>query len=371
MNQEFLQPRLTGSRFNEHSIPLELLKDLAVFEEMVIEVAKWKYLQANPERQRSPRGFTDGLELHLQAVNEGSAIPVIALSFATLFPPGNAAYFEQARESIIAAVEAAEQGLPINEHLLSDHLGYFDRLGRSLREDEAMELRSSTGRIARLTPASRRSLILASSQTQEWTQETRLRGIIPEADKRKMSFEIELRDGTRLKAPISSQHRATILEAFNEYEQGTRVLMQGVVKKDRQDRLKSIESVDHISLLDPLDVTTRLETLAELEDGWLNSKGRAPDPKQLDWLAKSFDSLFDPILPLPYLYPTAEGGIQAEWTINSWEVSLEINLCQCSAEWQALNLKTQACFEKILNLSEPKDWQILNKELEALLAESV
>lgn len=29
MNQEFLKPRLDGVRFNEHSIPLELLKDLA------------------------------------------------------------------------------------------------------------------------------------------------------------------------------------------------------------------------------------------------------------------------------------------------------------------------------------------------------
>ena len=35
----FLSPRLVGERFVGHAIPLELLKDLAVVEEMIIEVA--------------------------------------------------------------------------------------------------------------------------------------------------------------------------------------------------------------------------------------------------------------------------------------------------------------------------------------------
>lgn len=61
----FLSPRLEGDRFNEHAIPLELLKDLAVLEEMVIEVAKWWYLQDHKDRRRTPRGFTDGIALSL------------------------------------------------------------------------------------------------------------------------------------------------------------------------------------------------------------------------------------------------------------------------------------------------------------------
>ena len=51
---DFLRPKLVGKRFEDHSIPLELLGDLAVLEAMVIEVAKWRYLQDNPDRKLTP-----------------------------------------------------------------------------------------------------------------------------------------------------------------------------------------------------------------------------------------------------------------------------------------------------------------------------
>ena len=68
---DFLRPRLVGKRFEGHSIPLELLGDLAVLEAMVIEVAKWRYLQDNPNRKRSPRKFTEGISLTLTSVEQG------------------------------------------------------------------------------------------------------------------------------------------------------------------------------------------------------------------------------------------------------------------------------------------------------------
>ena len=112
MNQEFLRPRLVGRRFDEHTLPLDILKDFSALEEMLIEVAKRQYLAAHPDRQRTPKGFTKGLELHLTAVEEGSAIPVIALAFATLFPSADADYFDQAKDQIVEAiaVEIADPG---------------------------------------------------------------------------------------------------------------------------------------------------------------------------------------------------------------------------------------------------------------------
>lgn len=54
----FLKPRMAGSRFDDHAIPLDMLKEFAVLEEMIVEVAKWHYLNDHPKRERSPRGFT-------------------------------------------------------------------------------------------------------------------------------------------------------------------------------------------------------------------------------------------------------------------------------------------------------------------------
>ena len=53
----FLKPRLIGKRFDEHSIPLEFLQDLAVLEQMIKETAKWQFFLTHPERKRIPRGF--------------------------------------------------------------------------------------------------------------------------------------------------------------------------------------------------------------------------------------------------------------------------------------------------------------------------
>ena len=69
---EFLRPRLRGSRFDNGEIPLEVLGDLVALGEMVQEVAKWRFLKENPQRQRIPRGFTDSVNLKLTRVERGS-----------------------------------------------------------------------------------------------------------------------------------------------------------------------------------------------------------------------------------------------------------------------------------------------------------
>ena len=123
--------------------------------------------------------------------------------------------------------------------------------------------------------------------------------------------------------------------------------------------------------LDPLDVTLRLEQMAELRDGWLDGEGNAPKKERLAWLADMFDAHFDGDLPLPYLYPTAEGRVQAEWTMNGREVSLEIDLETKQGEYQALNLKDDSCSDLKFTLDNPGGWSNLNVALKQLDAQTV
>lgn len=113
---------------------------------------------------------------------------------------------------------------------------------------------------------------------------------------------------------------------------------------------------------------TRLEELAELKSGWLDGKGLALDLNGLQALIRDFDNYFDPALPLPYLYPTAEGGVQAEWAINRWEISLEIDLLQRRAEYQAVFVPDQRTQESEFNLADHAEWVRLSQDLRALLA---
>lgn len=362
----FLSPRLVGERFAGHAIPLELLKDISVLEEMIIEVAKWRYLQDHPDRKRSPRGFTDGISLKLTAIDEGSAIARISLFVDTpqLFPPENQRYLEQARESVIGAIDAAEHNVSITDHLPESLLGYFDRIGRGLHDAEAIEFQPhDTDRPARLSKMTRRRLILASSQVQELTEEVTLRGTVPEADQGRMTFELQVIHGPRVTAPIAAQHLATVLDAFNGFQRGLRVRLQGIGRYNRSERLQSIETVEHLNLLDANDIPARLDELRALKNGWLDGKGFAPNPAGLDWLAQRFEADYPDDLPLPYLYPTAEGGVQTEWSVAVYESTLDIRLEDHRGAWHMLNMETGEETTRDLNLDEDEEWRWLDAQI--------
>jgi hypothetical protein len=307
------------------------------------------------------------LELQLEGVEDGSAILAIVLSFSALFPPENAKYFEQARTEIVNAI-----ALSVDDHpqvLPSSYLSYFDRFGRGLRSGESIEFPRGNGTVS-LNPEIRKKLIRAA-QVEFWTEETGLRARVYEADQAHDSFEFELSDGTRAKAPLDDKYRDAVLDAMKGYHDGAFVLIQGVVQRDRADRLKGFESIEHVTPLDRLDVTLRLEQMTAIGNGWLDGKGVAPDRGKLIWLAEQFDALFDGNLTLPYLYPTAEGGVQAEWTLNGREVSLEIDLENKQAEYQALNLKDDTCSEFRFSLADQDGWNKLNEALKQLETQKV
>lgn len=106
----------------------------------------------------------------------------------------------------------------------------------------------------------------------------------------------------------------------------------------------------------PLDVAAQLADLAQLEDGWLDGEGRAPDRESLAWLADRFERCWPRDLPLPYLFPTPGGGVQAEWSLPPHEMSLEVDLGGRMGEWHALNLETDAEDRRACDLDVDGDW---------------
>lgn len=368
--KEFLAPLLTGKRFDDHTIPLELLEDFASFEDLLIEVAKWLYLKDNPDRKRVPRGFSDGISLKLSSVEEGSAIPKIMLVAASLgmFGSENYLYFDRAKQSIICAIDAAETNKKITDYIPENLLGYFNQIGKRLRDDETINFSPNSQYNANLNKSSRRKLVMASSNVTEIINEINIRAYIPEADKSTKTFTMLLGNGQKIKSNIPVEHRNVIFSAFNGYENKTKVLISGIGRFNTYDnKLESFESINHISLLDPLDVTNRLDELSKLENGWFNGEGVAPQKADLDWFSELFENHFDTTLPLPFLYPTFSGGIQAEWTTDTYEVSLKIEFDTKTAFYQSLNHKENSEDESTIHLEEEADWKFLNEKLLAIL----
>lgn len=110
-------------------------------------------------------------------------------------------------------------------------------------------------------------------------------------------------------------------------------------------------------------VAARLGELRTLKDGWLDGAGKAPPPGGLDWLADTFQSQFRTELPLPYLYPTPQGGIQAEWSLPPFDISLAVDVERHRASWHCINLETNEEDARELQLDQTSDWQWLNEQI--------
>jgi len=126
----------------------------------------------------------------------------------------------------------------------------------------------------------------------------------------------------------------------------------------------------HIHLVAPAPLgplATRLEEFAKLQDGWLDGKeGRVLDAGKLKELAGLFALYFSSALPRPHLYPTPEGGVQAEWTFGRWEAELEIELADFSAQYFACHMETGEQHELLVSLTDVQSWSQLNRELNSL-----
>jgi hypothetical protein len=373
--KDFLFPRLVGKRFDDHSIPLEFFHDLAALGTLIYDLAKWIYRNEN-DNKRIPKNFFDGISIKVSDIKDGSAIPTIVIEKPlppeSLFPGCcKFSYFEKARDSICTAIRNADNKEKILKFVPDYLLGQFDPIGRNLLTDEYIELISpNNGSPVKYDQEKRKKLIIASSITKEYSEEIKIRGYIPEADQDKKVFTIQQINGPKILAPISEEIWDDIRSAFNNYNNNQIVEITGIGMLSKSGKLQKIETIENVSLLDPLDVRVQLEQIAQLKDGWLDGQGLAPDLDMLSWLSSEFDSNYHPDLHLPYLYPTADGDVQAEWTGNNWEISLEIDLKNKKAEFLAVNVLSREVKEKEIDLNDLSGWSELNKILKELLGAS-
>ena len=355
----FLHLRLIGARFEDHTVPLALIKDIAVLEEVIAEMAKHLFFADHPERQRTPRGFTKNVGLSLTTISSGSVVLDIRLVRGSLelYAPIEQ-YFERARDAIMGIIKAAEQGRRIGDPgILDVMLNYFDKLGRGIQDQEAVEfIHPDCSTFARFTRKIHRVLMLESPKTNEYTEGITIRGLISEMDQHKNTFKVQLPDGRIIAAPIPVQQLDTTLEGFGGYRSGQRVLLHGIGRFRHAGHLLAFVSIEHVSILGALDIGVQIDDLRLLKDGWLDGEGRAPSPEGLSWLLDVFDRRYPDDAPLPYLYPTVTGGVQAEWPLGSREASLEVDVDSHSAEWHVLNLQSDEVQERTLNCDSDEDW---------------
>lgn len=111
----------------------------------------------------------------------------------------------------------------------------------------------------------------------------------------------------------------------------------------------------------------RIESLSQLHDGWFDGEGKTFNSNDLDWLQFAFLIHYSEGLPFPYIYPTPEGCARAEWTLDPYEISLEIDLRHRTGEWHSLNFNDAQDDSESIDLSIPKGWGRLSDRLSEIL----
>lgn len=121
-----------------------------------------------------------------------------------------------------------------------------------------------------------------------------------------------------------------------------------------------------VAALDQLDIPAQLDGLRGMEDGWLDGEGHAPSAALVDWLLESFTDHYPEEAHPPHLYPTVEGGVQAEWSLGNHEVSLRFHPDDRNGEWHNLALDSDEEETRELDLARGRDWEWLAARVVAL-----
>jgi hypothetical protein len=353
MKTDFSQPRFTGTRFDEHTLPVDVARDLVAYETLIVELAKHLYLKEHPDRQRVPKGFTSNFHLDIKRIDEGSASPMLALvlSGTLALSGGERDCFEQARDLIADCIAAPENALPAD--FPKELLVHFNQLGRSLRDGEAMELSRPNTASATLTPEKRKRLVLAADRVYE--KEVDLLGSIAEVDWEKSTFRLRLADGGQVNVPMQESFHNKAREFGGKARH--QVTLKGVAAYDSWDRLQKLVFVESLEIVKNHAIATRMDELAQLQAGWFEGGGLAPDVDKLSSVSEKLIAEYpDKLLLLPQITPKQDGNLLLEWEAVG-DPSLDIDLNALQASFHAFDANGEDV-EHDFNL-DSAGWQTL------------
>ncbi len=370
----FISPRLDGPRFVDHTLPVHILEDFSALEELLIEIAKGIYLEENVNRVRVPKGFSDGIYLKLVSIGEGSSIAKFAIASSIILssssPIENSdtfTYYEQAKNKIVSLIETVNNGDHIDA-IDQQYLTYFNRIGKNLLDTESIDFgynyESNTGSNAILNKVTRKKILLSREQKVEYTDNIKLFALIPAIDQNSNIFYLET-DYGKIQCLLNDAIRDTVFTAFNEYKKKTYVSLKGVALFNWNDKITKIEAVENLDVLDPLDVSLRINNLLKLENNWYEGQGKSLNSNDLNKFGDLFNLYFDNKLQLPAIFPKIDGNIQLEWKNDIKNIIITVELNTLKSDFFYYNDKDdQDEYESQIVLENKENWDSLNKLIE-------
>lgn len=352
-----------GERFTDESIPVDILPEISAYRDLVVEVARELFLKQHPSRQRVLKRFEEHFDLRLTHFSKGSTVVTLERTLPTvvqsrLFEENDV--FDDARNLVDECIQKVAGNLPPPSEFPAHLLRQFQQFGRHLSENDSILLKYPDHPIpTTYTKAIRKKLVTARLNREEGMVD--LIGKATGIETSKGVFQLEVTqyggihhpDSTfcfpRLQCPYPSDAERKILYAI-ERRNLALLRIEGIGRFKPNKELDQILEIHDIDIVKPKpagpDINDRIQELSKLEDGWLNGEGKAFNPQDLEFVAEFLTVLcWEFEINLPYIYPTIENYLQAEWTLGNWEISLTFNFEDKNLEGLAFNTVTEAIDE--------------------------
>lgn len=323
---EFVHFHFDGGRFDiPEGMPLEALGELALYRELVVDVARQLWKRGHPERQRAPKKFGAELDLRLERVDGGSVQPIVGRRESESTLVGD--YFDQSRDLITRAVERVATTRALPGDFPRAQVPKLSRLGGALHPGEHYEFGHPTDiqRRAQLD-VSTAALLREIAETLTTEQpDTRARGYIVEMDTDSATFQIRAVDGRRIGGASYSAEAADDIRRWLVVDESDEVLVEvaGTALVDAEGEVLRFSG--------PVTVReVRVEAVMAMFDALAQASAAADDsgsPIPLDHLRALTErsEALASHYPSVGLIPVDDGGIRIEWTFGSLDCSAEID----------------------------------------------
>jgi hypothetical protein len=119
--------------------------------------------------------------------------------------------------------------------------------------------------------------------------------------------------------------------------------------------LEKVLSVESLEVIKNYPLATQFDDLAQLEAGWHDGHGDAPDTNKLEIIAQKFIDSYPEHLPVPNIIPTQDGNLLLEWDTEG-EPSADINLAELCVAFHAFGLNGED-IEKDFQIGKSEDFE--------------
>jgi hypothetical protein len=330
---EFRPLAWRGGRFDDASdrgpgFPVDALAELSRYERLLVQVARGIWKEENPDRERAPKRFDEGLRLRLVGVERGCVVTVLeprkSLADGMLFQPDT--WIDRAQERITDALAAVVDGNPIPADFPGSAIGSLVQFGSGLAADEACIVRGRNRTSVAYTQAARRHLVdLTSPEGIEVDGD--LVGRIGELNMDKLTFEFTQLHGPRVEGRLARMELlGEVKSALGREPIAPFVRIRCQFTTDAHGRLSAINDVaDLETIIAPDDALgSKFIGLLAMESGWHDGDGVPPRVEAIEW-ARDFVAELGNTARELRVFPTLDGGVTLEHQVNGRRWSLEID----------------------------------------------